>query len=217
MRTHSRLTMAVAVGSTLALLPDTTRAQSAQALSVQVSGLYASLFGDPFEGFKSGTGFEAQLRYTFPSGFSVGAGYQRTTHEIDFNDPQLNSYDQDVSLSGPFIEPRYTFELPGSTSIFPYISGRLSMLQQNVDLSGRFDTGEQFFIDGESSGLTANLGGGILARLAPRVNLDVGVTYGYTNFDDLTLRERGSGVSETSEWGSGQNVVARIGLSIGLR
>jgi hypothetical protein len=53
-------------------------AHSSQRVVVQVSGLYAELFGKTYEGLGGGSGFEAQLRYT-PGAFSIGAGYQRVT------------------------------------------------------------------------------------------------------------------------------------------
>jgi hypothetical protein len=194
--------------------PATTRAQSAQALSIQVSGLYAALFGEAYESFQAGPGFEAQLRYTTTTGWSFGAGFQRTSHEIDFGDDEVNSFDQDVSLAGPFFEPRYTFVVGAGTTAFPYVSGRLSLLQQKVSLT---DDAVGLDVSGSASGLNANVGGGVLIRMSSRVNLDLGLTYGYTNFQDFTIRDRTTGESFTGPSGSGTNVVARVGLAIGLR
>jgi hypothetical protein len=54
-----------------------------------------------------------------------------------------------------------------------------------------------------SNGGTVNLGGGVLARLTSRANLDFGATYGYTRFS--------GGIA-----GSGSDLVLRAGLAIGL-
>ena len=196
------------------LVPDASRAQSAQAWSVQVSGLYAALFGEAYESFEAGPGFEAQLRYTTTTGWSFGAGYQRTSHEIDFGDADLNSLDQDVSLAGAFVEPRYTFVVGSSTTAFPYLSARLSLLQQSISLR---EESVGLDVSGSASGVNANLGGGVLVRMTPRVNLDLGLTYGYTNFKDFTLRDRTTGETFSGSSGSGTNVIARVGLAIGLR
>ncbi|MFL5513712.1 MAG: hypothetical protein ACJ8CN_14910, partial [Gemmatimonadales bacterium] len=64
-----------------------TAAQSAQAVSIQVSGLYNAVFGDVFETLKNGFGGEAQLRYT-PGALSFGLGFQYTVHDRPPVDPQ---------------------------------------------------------------------------------------------------------------------------------
>jgi len=55
-------------------------AQSAQAVSLQVSGLYNVVFGNVFENLKNGLGGEAQIRYT-PGALSYGLGFQYTAHD----------------------------------------------------------------------------------------------------------------------------------------
>src|SRR5215217_208738 len=74
-------------------------AQSAQAISIQLSGLYNRLFGNVFQGIKDGIGGEAQIRYT-PGALSVGAGFQYTDHGWKLRE-------ENVRLYGGFIEPRY--------------------------------------------------------------------------------------------------------------
>src|ERR687895_593460 len=54
-------------------------AQTAQPISVQLSGLYEGLAGDAFDDVQPGAGFEAQLRYT-RGAWSVGVGYQMVRH-----------------------------------------------------------------------------------------------------------------------------------------
>lgn len=184
------------------LLAQPLRAQSAQPISIQLSALYAGLSGDAYAGFKSGPGFEGQLRYTHPSGFSFGAGYQRTTHGVE----GVSSH---ATLAGPFFEPRYTFEIKGQESIFPYGSLRVSMLKQSLSNRG---------INSSASGFTANAGGGVLTRLGSRVNLDLGATFGLTSFSDFALIDPTTGQRIASgETGNGSNFVLRGGLAIGIR
>ena len=42
-----------------------------------------------------------------PSAFSLGVGYQQSSHEVEFDDGSTD----DVTLSGPFIEPRYVIDI----------------------------------------------------------------------------------------------------------
>ena len=66
----------------LALIPfGAVGAQSAQAISLQVSGLYNDVYGNVFDGLEDGIGGETQVRYT-PGALSVGAGFQYTSHGL---------------------------------------------------------------------------------------------------------------------------------------
>ena len=170
----------------LALVPMATPAravaQSAQAISLQVSGLFMGFGGSAYEDMSSGVGAEAQLRYT-SGAMSLGLGYQYTRHTMDGEDGNMNN-------SGAFIEPRYVFTT-SSPSLAPYISARLGIMR----MSG--------VMDESSNGGNVNFGGGILARLTSRANLDFGATYGYTRFS--------GGIS-----GSGSDLVLRAGFALGL-
>jgi len=191
-----RITTLSIVGT---LAASTLRAQSAQPFSVQFSALYAGLSGDAYDNFHAGPGFEAQLRYTHHSGFSFGAGYQYTSHEID-------GVSSKGTLVGPFFEPRYTFEIRGHENLYPYASLRLSSLKQKIDNQGYQTT---------ASGFTANAGGGLLIHLAPRANLDIGATFGYTSFDDF-VQVAGGQQTLVGKTGTGTAFVLRTGIAIGL-
>ena len=95
-------------------------AQSAQAFSIQVSGLYMGFGGTAYADMSIGTGGEAQLRYT-SGAMSLGIGYQYTRHTM---------MDEEGSMSnaGAFIEPRFVFAT-SSPNLAPYLSARLSLLQ----------------------------------------------------------------------------------------
>lgn len=185
------LALVLALGSEL-------QAQSAQAFSVQGSGLYNGVFGNVFTGLHDGIGGEAQVRYT-PGAFSVGAGFQYTNH-------QLEGRTEDARLYGGFVEPRYRIHA-GSNVVAPYLSARLSLLE--VSFSG----GD---LSLSSNFLQFNGGGGVLFRLGSRVNLDLGATYGYNRLGDGMLTSAANGSSVPVASSSGSNVVARLGLAIGL-
>ncbi|MBA3259974.1 MAG: hypothetical protein H0T68_10990 [Gemmatimonadales bacterium] len=180
------------------LLSGELEAQSAQAISLQGSGLFNGVFGNVFIGLNDGLGAEAQVRYT-PSAFSVGAGFQYTNHELE-------GRSEDARLYGGFVEPRYRI-YAGSNVLAPYVSARFSLLK--VGFSG----GDLAL---SSSFIQVNGGGGLLVRLGARVNLDVGATYGYNRLGAGNLTSNSSGSSLPVESSSGSNIVARLGLAVGL-
>jgi hypothetical protein len=173
-------------------------AQSAQAISLQVSGLYNGLFGTVFQGLNNGAGVEAQIRYT-PSALSFGAGFQITSH--GFHTP---SFDEHVRLYGGFFEPRYRIHT-GSYVVAPYVSARFAILK--MGFSGGLSVSSTF--------IQLNGGGGLLYRLGPRVNLDVGATYGYDRLGAGTFASE-QGTIGSFPARSGSNVVVRLGFAVGL-
>ena len=177
-----RFNIVIALAPVLALAPMRAGAQSAQAISFQFSGLFMGFGGSAYEDMSSGVGAEAQVRYT-SGAMSLGLGYQYTRHTMDGEDGHMNN-------SGAFIEPRYVFST-ASPSLAPYISARLGIMR----MSG--------IMEENSNGGNVNFGGGILARLTSRANLDFGATYGYTRFSGAIA-------------GSGSDLVLRAGLALGL-
>jgi hypothetical protein len=174
-------------------------AQSAQPYSLQVSGLVNGVFGDVFTGLQDGIGGEAQFRYT-PGALSVGAGFQFTSHKLENRTEKARLY-------GGFIEPRYRIHA-GSNVVAPYVSARFSLLKVGF-------TGGDLSLS--STFMQLNGGGGLLTRLGSRLNLDLGVTYGYNRLGNGTLTSNTSGTAIPVESSSGSNVVIRLGLAIGLR
>jgi hypothetical protein len=173
-------------------------AQSAQPVSLQGSMLFNGVFGNAFTGLEDGIGAEAQVRYT-PSAFSIGAGFQYTSHQID-------NRSEDARIYGGFLEPRYRIHA-GSNVVAPYLSARFSLLKVGF-------TGGDLSLS--SSFLQLNGGGGLLFRLGSRINLDVGATYGYNRLGEGTLTSESTGGSVSVESSTGSNIVARLGLAIGL-
>jgi hypothetical protein len=174
-------------------------AQSAQPFSLQASALVNGVFGDVFTGLQDGLGGEAQFRYT-PGALSFGAGFQFTIHELE-------GRMENARLYGGFIEPRHRIHV-GSNEVAPYVSARLSLLK--VGFSGGDLSLSSTFIQ-------LNGGGGLLVRLASRLNLDFGATFGYNRLGSGTLTRESSGTAVPVESSSGSNIVMRLGLAIGLR
>ena len=198
-RTRSCLRLAalavlVATGSRAAA------AQSAQQWSLQGSALAVIPSGSAYEGLNSGVGLEAQVRYT-PSALSWGFGVQYSSHNVD-----LGGSSESVSLTGPFVEPRYVLDI-GRASFAPYVSARLAYLRQHLQVQG---------ISASAGGTQLNVGGGVLLRLTPRLNLDAGATYGMINFGDVEVSSGGQRVTVDGSSGTGQNLVLRAGLAVGL-
>lgn len=165
-------------------------AQTSQRVSLQGSALLASLFGSAYQGLQAGVGGEIQARFT-PGALSFGAGFQITGH-------QLAGFTNTLQLLGAFVEPRYVLPARPREWAAPYVSARLSILQQRLENAGQTNT---------ANGLTANIGGGFMFRLSDRTNGEAGATYGYTRFGKLS-----SGASA----GSGSNIVVRVGLAMGV-
>lgn len=177
--------------------PIKLEAQSAQAISLQVSGLYNGVFGNVFSTLQDGWGGEAQLRYT-PGAFSLGAGFQYTVHGLD-------DRTEETRLYGGFIEPRYRIHT-GSNVIAPYLSARFSLLKVGFS-GGDLSTSSNF--------IQVNGGGGVLYRVGPQINLDLGATFGYNRIGAGIL-ESDSGTDRPFESSSGSNVVVRLGFALGL-
>lgn len=187
--------------------PSAVQAQSAQRYSVQASGLFVGTFGEAYDGLKAGPGFEAQFRIT-PSAWSYGFGIQGSTHSFD--DTSLG--DESVTLAGVFFEPRRVIDV-GSSQFAPYVSARLAYLQQSLDL-----TYQGTKITADASGAQVNAGGGVLIRLSPKVNLDLGATYGLIHFSDVKVDIAGVGnTTVEGSSGNGRNLVLRAGLAIGIK
>jgi hypothetical protein len=190
-------------------------AQTAQPISVQLSALYEGLAGDAFDDVRPGTGGEAQLRYT-RGAWSVGLGYQLTRHRYRYcalpaasGGSCLADIVGRISGSGIFFEPRYVFDA-GSDVFAPYASGRFSIVRQN-------NVGDPLY-DFSVTGSSANGGGGLLFRMTPRINFDLGATIGYTRFSSYRAVDRQTGEEFGGSTGgaSGSNFVLRAGVAIGI-
>lgn len=174
-------------------------AQSAQPFSLQVSGLVNGVLKEVFTGLQNGVGAEAQFRYT-PGALSLGAGFQFTIHELKERSESAHFY-------GGFVEPRYRIHA-GSNVVAPYVSSRFAVLKIGF-------SGEDLSLS--STFLELNGGGGILVRLGPRINLDLGATVGYNHLGEGMLVSQVSGITVPVTSSSGSNLVVHVGVAVGLR
>lgn len=170
--------------------------QTAQDWSVQGSAIYVVAGGNAFAGTDAGPGIELQLRRNL-SQVSFGVGFQYSRHDFEGLPDPLN-------LVGGFIEPRYVF--PGSSTTWaPYASARLAVFQQAISSEG---------VGASAIGAQVNGGGGVLVRLSGNTNLDLGATFGFLQFGELTVNRLGG--TEQYPSSSGTNFVLRMGFAIGL-
>ena len=123
-------------------------------------------------------------------------------------DPKkLKDRTENARFYGGFVEPRYRIHA-GSNVVAPYVSARFAVLK--IDFSG-----EDLSLS--STFLELNGGGGILVRLGPRVNLDVGATLGYNHLGEGILTSQVRHTAVPVDGSSGSNLVAHLGLAVGLR
>ena len=144
---------------------------------------------------QAGPGVEAQLRYN-PSVFSFGVGAEISWHDIGVSG-------RSVKLTGAFLEPRFVIQT-GSERVAPYLSARIAISQTTFETANRTST---------ATGFTANGGGGLLIVLGSSVNLDLGATLGRKKIGSATVPTTPPTVFDL---GSGNNVIIRVGLAIGL-
>jgi hypothetical protein len=176
-----RATSALVVALLTLFAPDAS-AQTAQKFSVQVSALGVQLTKVENEDLAFGRGGEIQVRWN-PSAFSLGIGAQTTVHDLA---------NISVTYRGGFVEPRYILGSLGN-SVGLYASARLMSLSATFDRLG---------LQIEVNGVAISGGGGLLIRLASRLNADLGVTVGKEFYDGNAA--------------DGSTVVTRIGLALGL-
>jgi len=158
-------------------------AQTAQAWSIQGSGLSVRLTGVDNEELGFGSGGEFQVRYT-PGAFSFGVGVQSTQHELTLAGTSTTVL---FRFNGFFFEPRYVIAL-GSDRVAPYLSARFMSIGATAQVLGD---------ERETQGSAISGGGGLLIRLASRVNLDLGVTAGVHYCDEVGVG--GGAVLEASQ------------------
>lgn len=178
--------------SALLLVPTSSAAQAAQPYSFQASAL-GSVPGGDLGAVTAGLGWEAQVRWN-PGALSFGAGIEQTFHGVD------NLPDRNVRLTGGFFEPRYVIDT-GSDKAVPYLAGRFAVSQILVKELGASSS---------ATGYTVNGGGGLLIRLGPAMNLDLGVTLGWKDLGKTTIADT------VFDLGTGTNLIIRAGLAFGF-
>ena len=149
-------------------------------LSLQASGVAAVSNGatsprNPFE-----FGVEGQLRLTEGAG-SVGLGVRATSFERA-EDEINDSLSWDASSLGFFVEPRFVVGVLGDR-VSLYVLGRLASDRLSANESGFRSDGlgsspVAYSVEGSLTSFAGYLGSGLLIRLTPHVNLDLGSVEG---------------------------------------
>ena len=168
----------------------------ASRLSLEGGALYATVEGDDFEDIEPGVGFDLQGRYRF-SAFSLGAGWQRTVHDItDISDEAI--------VTAFYVEPRYT--IPATLSSFtPFLTARIGRVMQSVE-TVVVGVGEGEL---ESSGLLIGGGIGLDYALTAIARVNVSTSFAHVSFGDVELD--GDEIPDTEA--SGSSVILRAGLA----
>jgi hypothetical protein len=185
-----RTALALAV---CALTSSEATAQSAQSSSLQASVLLGAMNWNGHQ--QAGIGAEGQFRFNHVAAsangvLSIGIGGQYTHHSFA---------DGDINITGAFVEPRYAFAVTNGR-FFPYIAGRLALLQQSGNTLA------------SSSGYAAGGGGGFAIVLSPNVNLDLGAAALYQGFSDTKVSASGATVT----FSPSLSYAVKLGLSFGL-
>jgi hypothetical protein len=179
--------------------------QTRQRTSIQLSAIYQHVSGDIARLTEAGRGFEAQLRVT-PGQWSIGGGIDAIWHEqgIAIPSPFVPSISVSTLFIGGFLEPRFVLPVTGRR-VAPYLSGRLGIARAR-----RNETQGASTTDETSTGYTANAGGGVLIRVARRLNFDAGATMGLLKWTAM------SGDDGAPQDVTGTDVIVRLGASVGI-
>ena len=169
---------------------------TAQSFSFSAGGIYAALNGSDFDGINAGLGVDGQLRYHTRGGVSVGAGIQYTSHGIDGFDPNFG-------VRAFFADFRYSFENASSSSITPYIAARGALAHYGVSQGGNSAT---------ANGTAFGPAGGMLIRLAPTMQLDVGIVWYSVHFGNISA----NGTEQPDTKSSGSALALRAGVAFGF-
>lgn len=205
-------------------------AQAPARWSVQAAGVMMNLYGETFDGLDNGYGGEVQLRYA-PGRLSWGIGVQRSSHgSPDYDGEKFN-------ITSVFVEPRLTLDV-GSKTWTPYLAGRAGYSRQGASFDFIIDhvrsaaTTPSLAVRDDapllaaaaapvselkSTGYQGSIGAGVMARLTPRVSLDVGALVGVMHFGDAKYYANGKAAGQVNgSAGTGQNLTIHAGLSIGF-
>lgn len=183
----------VAVTAFLACVPVSLPAQG---FSFGASGMYAALNGADFNGVNAGLGGDLQFRYHAARGFSIGAGVQYTSHGVD-------GFSENYGVRAFFADARYAFERPSSPSVTPYLGARVGLAHLGISSGGT---------DLTANGTALGPAGGMLIRLTPTTQLDVGIVWFAVHFGNYSL----NGSEQANTDTNGSALALRAGVTIGF-
>lgn len=168
---------------------------SAQNVTFSASGVYASVSGDDFAGVNAGLGVDGQLQFHVQGGFSLGGGYQYTSHGVDASEEKFH-------VTGFFAEARYTFAPKSTPKVKPYLGGRFAASQWNVSPAAG--------VDASAHGTAFGPVGGLLFQVASTAQIDLGIAFLALHFGDAKI----GGTTQPSTSTNGSTMAFRVGLLV---
>jgi hypothetical protein len=168
----------------------------AQSFSFAGGGVYASLSGSDFDGINGGLGGDLQFRYHAKRGVSIGGGIQYTSHGIE-------GFSETFGVRAFFVDGRYAFEQAAASSVTPYLGVRFALTHYSVSSGG-----STLSANGTAFGPT----GGLLVRLTPTTQLDLGVAWFSVHFGDAEI----DGTPQADSKSSGSALALRAGVAFGF-
>ena len=210
------------------ILCSSLSAQTDQPFSVQVSGL--ALWTDEVSGSQGGwdPSVEGQIRWT-GGAWSFGVGVQSTSTSRGEKEtiPSSEGFvsvslfsDYDASTLGFFIEPRFVVAV-FADRFGLYVFSRVAVSRISEKESGTRlgetapQEAEAYSIEGARTGLAAYVGPGLLVRLTSHVNLDLGLTAGFSSWGEPDPRVE----PDFTGWNSSKSwyvLGGWVGLVIGI-
>lgn len=173
--------------------PQPWERRSRSSVSIGGDAVYTSVGSrDGTAAIADGVGFDAHASLDV-SALSLGAGYQRTTHD-------LTGSSRAAVYDGFYVEPRVRLEL-GGTNFTPYVAGRVGRMRQSIPNVAASTTTTR------RTGTALGAGGGLLVDLTRGAALDLGALWSTLSFsEDRSLPQ----VVDTGTNG----VVLRAGLRL---
>lgn len=170
--------------------PQPWERRSRSSVSIGGDAVYTSV-GARDGAIGDGVGFDAHAGLDI-SALSLGAGYQRTSHD-------LTGTSRSAVYDGFYVEPRVRLEL-GATNFTPYIAARVGRMRQTIpNATSTADT--------RRTGTALGAGGGLLVSLTRGAALDLGALWSTLSYsEDRSLPQ----VVDTGKHG----VVLRAGLRL---
>ena len=165
----------------------------AQRASVAASGAYVALNGDDYAQLDAGIGFDAQARYQSRVPFSVGIGFQYSSHRI-------GSTDDSFHASGPFADARYTFAIRSAPKVHPYLGGRFALIHWAVP-----------GIEASANGQAYGPVGGLMIQVGNATQLDLGLAFLSLHIGDA--KSFGTIIPDSGT--SGSALALRLGFDVG--
>lgn len=180
------------------MLVGRSAALPAQGFSIGGSLAYATLDGSDYNGIDAGLGFDAQVRYQLSNAFSIGGGFQYTSHGVEGP-----TEDFAFHVRGFFADARYAFSPASIPKVIPYLGARFAGTHWTASVAGS---------EGSANGTAIGPVGGLLIRVGTAMQLDVGVAYLALHFGD----SKTDGVTQPNSSTSGSTLAMRFGFLVGL-